>query len=56
MSVEPLMRFSQSITRYSNELTLVLVGLAGAILYGLVLILSLTSYGVPLWRRETGEK
>ena len=53
MAVEPLSRFATSITRFSNELTLVLVGLAGAILYVLVLLLSLTSYGVPLWQRAT---
>ena len=56
LSVAPLSRFAQSLTQYSTELTLVLVGLAGAILYGLVLILSLTSYGVPLWQRETKDK
>jgi putative peptidoglycan lipid II flippase len=55
MAVEPLSRFAQSLTRFHHELTLVLVGLAGAILYGLVLILSLTSYGVPLWRRDAKE-
>jgi putative peptidoglycan lipid II flippase len=50
--VEPLRRFSQSLTRFSDELTLALVGLSGSLLYGLILLLCLTSYGVPLWRQN----